>query len=91
MTITSRLRGHLPIFGNKKIKEKFKEKRGSKGKKKIHEFYFQLELNQKSYFHAILALLEDFQIFDNFDHIFYLTFSSFSTPQIGYDPVGSKV
>ena len=39
---------------------------------------------------ATWALLDDFEIFAHFDHIFYLTFSHFSTPQSGYDPVGPK-
>ena len=42
-------------------------------------------------FHATWALPEEFEFFDNVGLIFYLTFELFSTPQIGYDPVGSKI
>ena len=39
-----------------------------------------------AYFPATCALLEDFEIFDNFDHIF----KAFSTPKSGYDPDWTK-
>ena len=60
--ITSRLRGHLPILGkdpNLNI--------GGRGQN--NEFYFRLEIDLHSYFHAICTTLEDFEIIDNFDHI----------------------
>ena len=63
---------------------------GEKGKK-VHEFHFRLEIYLHYYFHATWALLEDFEIFDHFGHIFYLTFSHLSTPQSGYDPVGPTI
>ena len=52
----------------------------------------------KNYLHVKLTytiihdtgpLLEDFEIFVNFDHIF--SFEPCSTPQSGYDPVGPKL
>ena len=36
---------------------------------KVHEFHFRLGIDLYSYFYATYALLEDFEIFDNFDHV----------------------
>ena len=55
--------------------------------KTIHEFHFRLVIDLHSYFHITCALLEDFEIFDNVDHIF----KAFSTPKSGYDPVEPKI
>ena len=63
---------------------------GEKGNK-VHEIHFRLEFDLHFYFHATCARPDDFEIFDDFDHIFYLTFSHFSTPQSEYDPVGPKI
>ena len=49
--ITSRLRGHLPIFGNKNLDPHLGEK-GVKREKKIHEFHFRIEIDLHYYFHA---------------------------------------
>ena len=38
--------------------------------KEVREFDFRLGIDLHSYFHATSALLEDFEIFNNFDHIF---------------------
>ena len=76
----------MPIFGNKNLDPHL----GGKGKKG-HEFHFRIEIDLKYYFDATCALLDDFEIFAHFDHIFYLTFSHFSTPQSEYDPVGPKI
>ena len=46
--------------------------RGVQNGGKIHEFNFCFEIDLHSYFHATCALLEDFEIFDNFDHILSL-------------------
>ena len=37
---------------------------------KVNKFHFCLGIDQLSYFHATCALLEAFEIFVNFDHIF---------------------
>ena len=58
-------------------------KRGSK----VHEFHFRPEIDLQYYFYATRALLEVLEIDDDFDHIYYLTFSPFSTPKSGYAPV----
>ena len=73
-------------FGNKNSDVNIGGK-GVKMRGTAHEFYFHLVIDLHSYFHATCALLEDFEIFDNFDHIF----KAFSTPKSGYDPVGPKV
>ena len=39
-------------------------------REKMYEFHFRLEIDLHYYFHAAEPLLEDFEIFDNFDHIF---------------------
>ena len=57
------------------------------GENKVLEFKFCLETVSHSYFQATFALLEDFEIFDNFEHIS----TSLSTPEIGYDPIGPKI
>ena len=44
----------------------------------------------RSYFHATCALMEYFENFVNFVHIFNLTFEPFSIPQGGYDPIRPK-
>ena len=49
--------------------------RSIKGKRvsketQVHEFHFHLKINPHSHFHVTCALSEDFEIFDNFDHIF---------------------
>ena len=44
----------------------------------VHESHFRLELELHSDFHATLALLEDFETFDNFEHIFTILLSPFS-------------
>ena len=43
--------------------------------KKVHEFDFRPVIDLPFYFHTTYALLEDFDIFDNFDHIFILLLS----------------
>ena len=53
---------------------------------KIHEFHFSLGIGLHSC-HTTCALQEDFEIFDNFDHIL----KPFWTPKSGYDPVGPKI
>ena len=55
--------------------------------KKVHKFDFRPGIDLHSYFHATCALLEDFEIFDNFDHVF----KALSTPKSGYDPVGPTI
>ena len=65
--MTNRLRGHLPIFGNKNLDVHLGGKGGQKGEK-VHEFHFRRGID--SYFHTTCAVLEDFEIFNNFDHIF---------------------
>ena len=67
--IASRLRGHLPIFGNKNLDLHLGGKGGQK-EKKVHEFHFRLEI----YLHEILkfmaCIIEDlivnFQEYFNF-------------------------
>ena len=54
----------------------FSKKRGSK-MKKVHELHFRIELDLHSCFQATLAVLKDFKIFVNFDHIFTITLSLF--------------
>ena len=76
----------MPILGTKNPNVNI----GGKGVKmgiKVHEFHFRLGIDLNSHFHATCALLEDFEIFENFDHIF----KAFSTPKSGYDPVGPKI
>ena len=80
----------MPIFGNTNLDVNLGEKGGQKGKKG-HKIYFRFEFHLHYYFHATWALLEDYEIFAHFVHIFYLTFSHFSTPQSCYDPVGPKI
>ena len=46
---------------------------------KNHEFHFRLELNRHSDFHATLALLENFEFFDIFDHILCFFLPKFQT------------
>ena len=55
--------------------------------KKVHEFHFRFGIDLHSQFHATCALLEDFEIFDNFDHIF----KAFATLKSVYDSVGPKI
>ena len=52
----------------------------------VYEFHFRLEFDLRSYFHATLALLENFEKFDNFDHFIYNTFESFTTRESRYNP-----
>ena len=66
------------------------EKRGSKGKKKTGISFSARKL-PTLLFSRHLRLLEDFENFAHFDHIFYLSFSHLSTPQSGYDPVAPKI
>ena len=87
--ITSRLRGHLPIFGNKNLDVNLREKGGQKGKKG-HKIYFRFEIHLHYYFHATWALLEDFEIFAHFDHIFALLFRAFRPLKVGMTPLGQK-
>ena len=54
--------------------------------KKVHEFHFRIGNNLHSHLHATCVHLEDFEIFDNFDHIF----KALSTPKSRYDLVGPK-
>ena len=51
---------------------------------------FGLKLCVDSYFHTHWALPAVSKIFDNFDHIFHLTFEPFSSPKSGCDTVGQK-
>ena len=39
-------------------------------RKKVHEFYFRLDIDLHCYFNATCALLDDYEFFDNFGHIF---------------------
>ena len=80
--ITSRLKGHLPKLGNENPDIHSGRKRGPEGWKN-QEFYLQLELNLHSYFHATLAHPEDFEIFDNFDHIISILLSPFQLVKVG--------
>ena len=43
----------------------------------VHEFHVRLQIDLHSYFHATFALLEDFEIFDDFDRIFAILSSLF--------------
>ena len=54
---------------------------GDKGVKrdKVHEFNFCHELDLHSHFYATLALLENFEIFDIFDHIFTILYDQRNT------------
>ena len=81
------IEGSFAYIRQEKSRRPFMAKSRWKGKK-VHEFHFRHEIDLHFYFHATWALLE---IFDNFDHIFYLTFELFSTPQGWYDPVGPKI
>ena len=72
--ITSRLRGHLPIFDNKILDVHLGEKGGQKGKNFMN--FILASKFTYFYFHATWALLDDFEIFDHF-YIFYLTFLHF--------------
>ena len=47
---------------------------------KVHEFLFRLEIDLHYYFHVTWALLEVFEIFDDFNHIFTLIMSLFDPP-----------
>ena len=60
--------------------------RGEQGNK-VHEPHCHLEIDPHYYFHGTWALLEDFEVIDNFDDIF----KAFSTPKSGYDDVGPKI
>ena len=71
-------------LANKKSRCPYRGKGGQKGKK-VYEFHFRLEINIHYYFHAIGLLLKDFEIFDNFDHIFYLR-----PLKVGKPPLGQK-
>ena len=62
------IEGSFAYIWNKNLDVDLEEK-GVK-RKKVYEFHFCLEIDLHFYFHAICALLEDFEIFDNFDHIF---------------------
>ena len=64
-------------------------KRASKWKK-TYEFYLGLEVNLHYYFHATWALLEDFEIFDNFDHIFTLLLTLFRPLKVDMTPLGQN-
>ena len=83
------MRGHLPIFGNKNLDLHLGGKGGQK-EKKVHEFHFRLEIYLYYYFHATWALLEDFEIFAHFDHIFTLLFRTFRPLKVGMTPLGQK-
>ena len=76
--ISSRLRGHLPIFGNKNLDVHLRKK-GIK-RKKVYEFHFPLKIDLHYYFHVTWALLEDVEIFYNFDHIFLPYFFALFDP-----------
>ena len=54
--ITSQLRGHLHILGNKNP-DVNRGERGSNWGKKFHELHFRFEIDLHSYFHATCALL----------------------------------
>ena len=62
---------------------------GQKGR--INEFHFRHEIDPHYYLHATWAFPEDLEIFDDFNHMFDLTFEPFLNPQNGYDPVRQKI
>ena len=74
----------MPINGYKNSDVNSGEK-GSNGEK-VHEIHFRLDIDLHFYSYAPCALLEDFEIFNNYKQIFTIEF--LSTPQSGYDPVG---
>ena len=82
--ITSRILVNLPILGNKNPDVDLGGK-GSKGKK-VHTFVFCIQFDLHSYFRAFCAILADFEIFYNFDHIFEL--SQFQ--KVAMNPWGRK-
>ena len=57
---------------NFNISRKVNKGNGGPNGEKVPEFHFRLRIDLHSYFHATFALLEDFEIFDNFDHILSL-------------------
>ena len=62
---------------------------GQKGKK-VHEFHFRIEIDLHYYFHATCAFLDDFEIFDDFDHIFTLLFRTFRPLKVSMTPSDQK-
>ena len=47
--------------------------KGGQNGEKVHEFHFRLGIYLHSYFRAICALLEDFEIVDYFDRILMIS------------------
>ena len=77
------------MFSNKNLDVQLGGKGGQKGKK-VHKFHFRLEIHLHYYFHANWALLEDFEIFTHFDHLFTLLFRTFRPLEVGMTPLGQK-
>ena len=89
MISTSRLRGHLPILGNKNRDVHLGGKGDQKGRKSRISFlprYWPTLL-----FDASLALHKEFEIFDNFDHIFTILLSLFRPLIVGMTPLRRKL
>ena len=57
-------------------------------RKQVHKFHFSIEINPHYFFHATWALLDDFEIFDDFDHIFNLLFRTFRPFKVSMTPLG---
>ena len=60
---------------------------GQKGEN-VDEFHLRLEIYLNYYLKILFKTI--IEIFDNFDHIYYLGFEPLSTPQSEYDPLGQK-
>ena len=83
------IEGSFAYIWQKKSGCPFRGKRSQKGKK-VHKFYLRPESYLHYYFHANWALLEDFEIFAHFDHIFTLLFRTFRPLKVGMTPLGQK-
>ena len=68
-----------------------KGEKGVKREKKVHEFHFRIEIDLHYFFHATCALLDHFEIFAHFDHIFLPYFFALFDPSKWVGSVGPKI